>query len=294
MKFSATLATAVAGVDDTLAAILDSADAPATDLLPAMRHAAMAGGKRMRPFLVLTAAAIVEAPRDRALRVAAALELVHAYSLVHDDLPAMDDADQRRGQPTVHRAYSEATAILAGDALLTEAFAVLAAPQIHPDPAVRCDLIAGLARAAGAAGMVTGQMLDLAAPDGDFDRAAVERLQRLKTGALLEYAATAGARLADAPPPPAVVDALAAYAAALGLAFQITDDLLDIAGDPGELGKAVGQDTDKATFVALLGADTARAEARRLADAAIGHATGLGPAAQPLIDAAHFVVDRRH
>ena len=297
MDFSATLAAAVAGVDDTLAAILDDPPGiPPTDLQPAMRHAVLAGGKRLRPFLVLTSAAIVDAPPERARRVAAAVELVHAYSLVHDDLPAMDDADQRRGRPTVHRAYGDATAILVGDALLTEAFAVLAAAETHPDPAVRCDLVADLARAAGASGMVTGQMLDLAAAAQDRpgpDQTAIEQMQRLKTGALLGFAATAGAHLADTPAAPNVVATLTAYAAALGLAFQITDDLLDLAGDPGELGKATGQDAAKATFVALLGADAARAEAQRLVDTAIGHASALGPAAQPLIDAARFVVARR-
>ena len=293
MDFSTTLATTVASVDDTLDAILAAREPPAPDLLPAMRHAVLAGGKRLRPFLVLTSAAVVGAPAERAHRVAAAVELVHAYSLVHDDLPAMDDAAQRRGRPTVHVAYDDATAILVGDALLTEAFAVLAAPDVHPDPGVRCDLVAGLARAAGAAGMVAGQMLDLSAAAARADIAAVEQLQRLKTGALLQFSATAGAQLADQPAPPAVIDALAAYAAALGLAFQIADDLLDVAGDPGELGKAVGQDGAKATYVSVLGTAAARSEAQRLIDTAITHVEGLGTAAEPLIDAARFVVERR-
>ena len=292
--FETALAHSAASVEDALAAILADGGA-ATDLFPAMRQAVLSGGKRLRPFFVLTSAAIVGAPRDRAVRVAAAVELLHAYSLVHDDLPAMDDAPERRGQPTVHRVFGDATAILVGDALLTQAFAELAAPAVHPDPAVRCTLIADLAAAAGAHGMLQGQMLDLAAPSSECSRAAIEHLQSLKTGALLRFSCVAGAHLADHPAPPALVSALAEYAGAIGLAFQITDDLLDAEGDPAQLGKAVGQDAvgEKATFVALLGVDGARSEARRLADAAINHIGDLGAAAAILRDAAQFVISRR-
>ncbi len=292
--FETALATSAASVDAALAVML-ATDEPSTDLYPAMRHAVLSGGKRLRPFFVLTSAAIAGALAESALRVAAAVELVHAYSLVHDDLPAMDDAAERRGRPTVHRIYGDATAVLAGDALLTQAFAELADPAVHPDPAVRCTLVVELANAAGPRGMVQGQMLDLAAPSTAPSRAAIEQMQSLKTGALLRFSCVAGAYLADQPPSARLVAALSAYARAIGLAFQITDDILDAAGDPAELGKAVGQDAvaEKATFVALLGIDGARDEARRLADAAIGSIADLGPAAAPLRDAAQFVISRR-
>ena len=216
-------------------------------LLAAMRHAALGGGKRLRPFLVVETAALFAAPRERALMAGAAVECVHGYSLVHDDLPAMDDAATRRGRPSTHHAFDEATAILAGDALLTFAFDILAGPETHPDAAVRVELVGALTRAAGIGGMAGGQMLDLIA-EGRFgsgpeprDEGAVTMLQAMKTGALLRFACHAGAILGGADP--AQRAALDAYGVALGQAFQIADDLLDLEGDAAMLGKSTGKDT---------------------------------------------------
>ena len=235
-------------------------------LLDAMRYASLNGGKRFRPFLVVATAALFDVPHNRALMVGAALECVHCYSLVHDDLPAMDDDDLRRGRPTAHKAYDEATAILAGDGLLTFAFDILARPDAHPDPAVRVELLLALARASGLGGMVGGQMLDLAA-EGRFadgrpqtlDQAAVTTLQAMKTGALLRFACAAGGILGQAPG--AKREALERYGSAVGQAFQIADDLLDITGDSATLGKAIGKDAEagKATLVGVLGPEQAKA-----------------------------------
>lgn len=238
-------------------------------LVAAMRHGVLAGGKRLRPFLVLESARVCGIDSSGARLVAAALEFVHCYSLIHDDLPAMDDDDVRRGQPTVHRAFDEATAILSGDGLLTMAFSVLASPESGFSPAVRCRLVAALAQAAGLAGMVGGQMLDLEA-EGRFgaalapDRAHIERLQGLKTGALLGFAAQSGA-LMSSRARAGDRAALGRFGTALGLAFQIRDDLIDEEGDAALAGKATGKDRGlgKATFVSLLGVEGAR---RRLED----------------------------
>jgi len=267
---------------------------PDSRLYAAMRHGTLNGGKRLRPFLVLTTAALCGGRRDNALRVAAAVEMVHSYSLIHDDLPAMDDDNMRRGQPTVHRAYDEATAILAGDALLTLAFEILADPATHPSADVRCELVAALAAAAGASGMVSGQMLDLAAADlQPLPLDQITHMQRLKTGALIEFSCLAGAILGAADPP--ARQALSLYAQDIGLAFQIADDLLDIEGDPGEVGKALHKDAagGKATFVGLLGRDGAHAQAIRLRDSAIDRLALLGEKADLLRTIAHFVVARR-
>ena len=260
----------------------------------AMRYAALAPGKRLRPFLVLASAQLFAVARRSALQAAAAVELVHAYSLVHDDLPAMDDSDLRRGRPTCHKAFDEATAILAGDALLTLAFEVLTESDTHSDPAVRCELVAALAQAAGASGMVGGQMIDLVAEDRpDLDIGAITRLQRLKTGALIAFACEAGAILGKSPAEPRL--ALRGYAHDLGLAFQIADDLLDVQGSPGETGKPVRQDeaAGKATFVSILGVARARAQAQLLVDQAITHLELFGEKADLLCQAARFVIDRR-
>jgi farnesyl diphosphate synthase len=305
--FADALAAAGSATDAALARILDAGSAgfPCDDgeaagaarLWAAMRHALFAGGKRLRPFLVLTAADICAADpvsvRPGALRVAAALELVHCYSLVHDDLPAMDDDDLRRGQPTVHRKFDEATAILAGDALLTLAFEVLADPATHADGAVRTTLVAGLAKGAGAAGMVAGQALDLAAADIASPSAGfVRRVQALKTGALIAFACEAGARVAGADGE--AVAALGAYGRHLGALFQITDDLLDVEGDAAAVGKAVGKDAEqgKATFVALLGVDGAREEARERHRMALESLDLFGNKAELLHAAADFVLHR--
>ena len=222
----------------------------------AMRHSALANGKRMRPFYVIETGAMFDAPEKSLLRTAAALECVHSYSLIHDDLPCMDDDDFRRGQPTVHKAFNEATAVLAGDALLTLAFKILANRETHQDAHIRLKLLERLADNSGALGMVGGQMIDMLADTMELNIGAVTRLQQMKTGALIRFAVEAGAIMGHATKDQ--LHALHNYAHDLGLAFQITDDLLDLDGDPEELGKAVGKDGDKETFVTLLGEERAR------------------------------------
>ncbi len=263
-------------------------------LFDAMRYSTLAGGKRLRPFLVLNSAALFEVPPEWAMPSAAAIEMVHTYSLVHDDLPAMDDDDLRRGQPTCHKKFDEATAILAGDSLLTLAFELAAAPDGHPDPAVRAEIVHSLAIAAGGVGMAGGQMMDLAAAEGDLDLAAVTRLQERKTGALFRFSCTAGAILAKRQG--AEREALGRYADNIGLAFQIADDLLDVEGSESDLGKAVGKDAaaGKATFVDLLGREQARLRATQLAEDAVMALAPFGEAADLLRDVARYIVARRN
>ncbi len=285
------LAAAREGVDAVLTALLDDAAKGVPDrLAAAMRYAALAGGKRLRPFFVLESAAMFDAPREGLARVAAAIECIHSYSLVHDDLPAMDDDDLRRGQPTVHRAFDEATAILAGDALLTLAFEVLADPATHPDAGVRVALVAGLARHAGAAGMVGGQELDLAAEREPPGAEGIGRLQRMKTGALFGFACEAGACHAGADD--AGIAALAAFGVGYGAAFQMADDLIDATGDTASAGKRTGKDADrgKATFVALDGVDGARRRLEEAVDDAVRHLAPFGDRADILIAAARSLV----
>lgn len=262
-------------------------------LYEAMRYACLGGGKRLRPFLVLQSAGMFGVSSDSALRTAAAVEFIHCYSLVHDDLPAMDDSDLRRGRPTVHRRFDEATAVLAGDALLTYAFEVLADPRTHEDPHVRCQLVSALARAAGPHGMVGGQMLDLIAEKQEFDIGETTRLQRMKTGEIIAFACEAGAVLGKASPPQR--GALHKYAHDLGLAFQIADDLLDAEGDPSVTGKPAGADAaaGKATFVSILGVERAREQARLLARQAAEHLDIFNGRADMLKAVATFVVERR-
>lgn len=259
----------------------------------AMRYAALGPGKRLRPFLVLAGGQLFGVARQCALQVAAAIEMVHAYSLVHDDLPAMDDSDLRRGRPTCHKEFDEATAVLAGDGLLTAAFEVLAQPDTHGDPAVRCELVAALAAAAGPAGMVGGQMIDLIGERQPLDIGAITRLQRMKTGALIAFSCEAGAILAKAPAE--LRAALRGYAHDLGLAFQIADDLLDVEGSAAETGKPVGADAaaGKATFVSILGVVRARAQAELLVSQAVAHLDLFGGRAELLREAARFVISRR-
>ncbi|HET9176433.1 MAG TPA: farnesyl diphosphate synthase [Pseudolabrys sp.] len=267
-------------------------------LAAAIRHAALDGGKRLRPFLLVETASIFDAPRPGALTAGAALELVHCYSLVHDDLPAMDDDDLRRGRPTVHKAFDEATAILVGDALLTLAFDVMARPQVHDDPAVRIALVFELARASGLGGMVGGQMLDLAA-EGRFEpkrklaESEIATLQAMKTGALIRFACRAGAILGQAEK--RLLAGIDRYGIALGQAFQIADDLLDVEGDTMTLGKAAGKDAvaGKATLVAALGIDGARARLGELVAAADDALAPFGAKANTLRAAARFVAERR-
>jgi farnesyl diphosphate synthase len=258
----------------------------------AMRYSALAPGKRLRPLLVLAGARLFGVARPSALQVAAAIEMVHAYSLIHDDLPAMDDSDLRRGRPTCHKEFDEATAVLAGDGLLTMAFEVLAHPDTHGDPAVRCRLVAALASAAGGAGMVGGQMIDLIAERQPLDIGAITRLQRMKTGALIAFACEAGAILAKAGSE--LHTALRGYAHDLGLAFQIADDLLDVEGSPAETGKPVGADAaaGKATFVSILGVERARAQAGLLVDQAVAHLDLFAQKAELLRQVARFVINR--
>lgn len=286
------LAKAAAAVNTELDHLLPSGDAPEHRVHDAMRYSALDGGKRLRPFLVLQSASLFNVSPAAALRVGCALEMVHCYSLIHDDLPAMDDDDLRRGRPTCHKQFDEATAILAGDALLTRAFEVLAAEATHPDPAVRCELVWQLAHASGGQGMVGGQMLDLQAAKLDMDVSAITRLQQMKTGRLIGFGCEAGAILGKAPA--SLRLALKNYAHDLGLAFQIADDLLDVMGDEAQMGKKLGKDEDagKATFVSLLGIDRARDQAQLLADQACRHLEPFGEAADLLRQTASFVVTR--
>ncbi len=308
--FRGRLAAAAAEVEAELArglttALLADETVRPDRLIAAMRHAALNGGKRLRPYLVIASAEMLDPTRAQGdrnglVRVAAALELVHCYSLVHDDLPAMDDDDLRRGQPTVHKAFDEATAILAGDALLTLAFDVLADRQTSDDPQVRLALVTGLARAAGLGGMVGGQMLDLAAegryaPDhmplrlGDRE---IRQLQAMKTGALLRFACEAGAIFARSLPEPRGL--MAQFGRLIGQAFQIADDLIDLESAPATAGKATGKDAamGKATLVALNGAPAARAELDRLIEAAEACLGEIGGDTAHLSHAARFIATR--
>jgi farnesyl diphosphate synthase len=281
-------------VTETLDRLLPAVPGPRGEVVEAMRYACLGGGKRLRPFLLISSADLYDVPRSQSARAAAALEMIHCYSLVHDDLPAMDDADTRRGRPSAHKAFHEATAILAGDGLLTHAFGVLASPETAEDPAIRARLIAGLADAAGADGMVGGQMIDIAAErEGtDFDLEGISELQSLKTGALIRYACEAGAVMGGADADGE--KALAQYADDLGLAFQIVDDLLDVTGTEEQLGKPAGQDQamGKATFVGLLGIEGAQEKAQSLVDRASASLSPFGNAATPLADVAQFVLKR--
>jgi len=266
-------------------------------LLEAMRYATLGGGKRLRPFLVVETASLFGAPRRQALMVAAALECVHCYSLVHDDLPAMDNDSLRRGRPTVHKAFDDATAILVGDGLLTFAFDILSRPQTHQDPALRVRLISALARAAGIGGMAGGQMLDLAAegryagPKLNFDD--IRNLQAMKTGALLVFACSGGAILGKANRKE--LAAVERYGAAVGEAFQVADDLLDVEGDSATVGKATGKDmaAHKATFVSLLGINGAREHLKTLVRKAEKAISPFGKDAEVLKVAANFIANRR-
>ncbi|MGH7040209.1 MAG: polyprenyl synthetase family protein [Stellaceae bacterium] len=293
IDFPQALSAAAQATDAVLERLLVVPGGLEARVYQAMRYSALAPGKRLRPFLVLASARLFGVARRCALQVAAAIEMVHAYSLVHDDLPAMDDSDLRRGRATCHKEYDEATAILAGDGLLTAAFGVLADPDTHGDPAVRAELVAALAAAAGPAGMVGGQMIDLLAERQQLDIGAITRLQRMKTGALIAFSCESGAVLAKAPGE--VRMALRGYAHDLGLAFQIADDLLDVEGSAPETGKPVGADAaaGKATFVSILGPARARAQAELLVRQAVAHLDLFEQRAELLRQAARFVITRR-
>jgi farnesyl diphosphate synthase len=291
--FEPALAESATFVERSLEAMLPAVGGPESRLLEAMRYATLGGGKRLRGFFVLQGGRLFGVDRGSLGRAAAAVECIHAYSLVHDDLPAMDDDDLRRGKPTAHKAFDEATAILAGDALLTLAFELLASPDTHSDPFVRCELVSRLALASGHAGMVGGQMMDIAFEHASPDLQDIIRLQRLKTAALITFSCEAGAILGRASA--GARAALTAYGQDVGLAFQIADDLLDAEGETADLGKAAGKDAarGKPTVVSVLGIERARAQAQALAKQAADHLDLFDERADFLRAAAEFVVSRR-
>ncbi|MGF9761168.1 polyprenyl synthetase family protein [Microvirga sp. 0TCS3.31] len=300
--FTTRLSEAARTVEASLEALLSDKAVPGEiarppRLMAAMRHAVLGGGKRLRPFLTIEAARLLGAEGQGPLRAGCAVELLHCYSLVHDDLPSMDDDDLRRGRPTVHKAYDEATAILVGDALQTLAFEVLADPATNSDPAIRSDLVLGLARASGLGGMVGGQLLDLSAEGrygpADMKEADVRLLQMMKTGAILTFSVEAGAILGRADG--SVRQSLVEYGRALGAAFQVADDILDREASAEALGKRTGKDQEKgkATLVDLLGMDGARRECRQLVEKAHASLERFGTRADTLREAVTFVVERQ-
>ena len=292
-SFEEALKAAAQETDAAMDRLIPKGDGPETQVFEAMRYSALAGGKRLRPFLVLSSADLFGVERSNSIRVAAAVEMVHTYSLIHDDLPAMDDDDLRRGLPTCHKKFDEATAILAGDGLLTLAFEVISGEATHSNARVRIELALEMAKAIGGQGMVGGQMLDLVAEDREFDVPEITRLQRMKTGALIAYSCQAGAILGNATEHQHHL--LLAYAHDLGLSFQIVDDLLDVEGDAEEMGKATNKDAEagKATYVSLLGVERAKEQAAILADQAIKHLEVFEEKGNFLRDLADFVVKRR-
>jgi len=294
LDFSSRLSTVATEMETTLASVLPAPEGHQSVIMEAMRYGALGGGKRLRPFLLIETARMLGHADKGVYIAAAALECLHVYSLVHDDLPCMDDDDLRRGKPTLHKAYNEAIAVLAGDGLLTQAFELLSRTEIHPDPAVRLALISTMAKAGGVRGMIGGQVIDISVSETDRDEALITELQALKTGALIEYAVTAGATLAGASSKQHV--ALQDYARDMGLAFQIKDDILDVEGDAKTLGKAVGKDENlgKATFVSILGLEGAREKANILGTRAKRHLEPFGKSAQTLCDTVDFVLHRTH
>ncbi len=279
-------------IDAEFDLLLTVPDDPRRRLFEAMRHAAIGGGKRLRPLLLVAAASLFNVDRHTALRVAAAVEAIHVYSLIHDDLPCMDDDAMRRGKPTVHRAFDEATAVLAGDSLHALAFEILSSSATHSDPFIRSELIACLAMASGPHGMAGGQMMDLEAEKTSFDLPTVTRLQALKTGALIEASVEMGAILGHIPAEGRL--RLRGYARDIGLAFQIADDILDVEGDERLAGKALGKDAGagKATFLSLMGLERAREQAAALTAQAISHLDTYGAEADLLRDIARYVLER--
>jgi farnesyl diphosphate synthase len=277
-----------------LDALLPRGQGPESRLTSALRYAALGGGKRLRPFFTLEVGAMFDADESVLLRAAVAIECVHTYSLIHDDLPCMDDDDLRRGQPTLHLQFDEATALLAGDALLTFAFEILADPATHPDPQMRCLLISALAKAAGPLGMVAGQAADMAGEDIGSDLIAVTRMNRLKTGALINFSVEAGAMIGCASDAERL--ALSRYAHDVGLAFQMVDDLLDAEGVVRDTGKAVRKDAGrgKVNFVTVMGTEQTRERVRLLAAQAKRHLAIFGPRARILLEAVDFIIDRRY
>jgi farnesyl diphosphate synthase len=280
-------------VNQELDKLLPVPNTPESKLVEAMRYSAISKGKKMRPFLLIKSASLFDVPVSVSLRLAAALEMVHIYSLIHDDLPCMDNDDLRHGQESCHKKFDETTALLAGDALLTRAFDVIADDKTCPDAVIRCRLIMELARAAGAAGMMGGQMLDMMAADLNMDLVEVTRLQQMKTGRLISFACEAGAILGKASFKDQQI--LKDYAKDIGLAFQITDDLLDVEGTVEEMGKSVRKDVDasKATFVSFVGVDEAKKQADNLIEQAISRLAPFGEKAASLRLLALFITHRR-
>lgn len=289
---SAALDHAAKTVEQTLEVVLPKPHGLHSRIHEAMRYATFAGGKRLRPLLVLESARLFDVPETHAARAAAAIEVLHTYSLVHDDLPCMDDDDLRRGRPTTHKAFDEATAVLAGDALLTIAFEILSHPETHPSAEVRCRLMARLAEAAGANGMIGGQMVDMVAATRDFGAEEIMLLQRLKTGQLFEFSCEAGAILAEAGA--GEQDRMRQYARDMGLVFQITDDLLDVTSTAEKAGKAVGKDQEhgKATLVSIYGIEGAREKAREISDRAVAALEPFGAKAVALRELLPFLLTR--
>lgn len=280
-------------VEKTISRLMPETDLAEAQLYDAMRYGTLAGGKRLRPFMVMQSAKLFNVDPSRARRVAAAIEMVHSYSLIHDDLPSMDDSDMRRGKLAVHKAYDEATAVLAGDALLTYAFEIIGEPETHEDPRVRADLIVALAKAAGPQGMLGGQMLDLIGENESFDLGTISRMQRMKTGKLMAFACEAGAILGKGTEQHR--KALLNYAYDLGLAFQVTDDILDVEADPVATGKPANQDSQagKSTFVSTMGKEQARQRAEMLVAQAKSHLHSFNGRAILLEQLADYVLQRR-
>jgi len=293
-EFTEALADVVAATETALLELIPFIEGPESQIFEAMRYSVMAGGKRLRPFLVIASADLFNVPRSCSERVAAAIEMIHTYSLIHDDLPAMDNDDLRRGKPTCHLRFDEATAILAGDGLLTLAFEVIADSKTHDSAKIRADLVVEISHAVGPQGMVGGQMLDLVAEKNILGMPEITRLQRMKTGALINCSCQCGAILGKASDTQRHL--LNAYAFDIGLAFQIVDDLLDIESKPEELGKATNKDKDagKATFITTLGVDRARSQAEILINQAIKHLEIFGQRGNLLRDLAKFVIERQN
>jgi farnesyl diphosphate synthase len=293
-ELDAEAARVAAEVDEFFDGLLAPPEDGRVRLYEAMRYAAIGGGKRLRPLLTIASARLFAIDPERALRIGCAIEAIHTYSLIHDDLPCMDDADLRRGKPSVHKAYGEAEAVLAGDSLNALAFEILAHPATHEDPWVRADLLLELARAVGPAGMAGGQMMDLAAQGRELDLPAITRLQQLKTGALIEYAVEASCIMVKLPNEARTP--YRGYARNIGLAFQIADDLIDHSGDEAAAGKRTGQDATagKATFVSLFGEERARQQAGFLVNQAIEHLSHHGSEADLLRAIARFSIERDH
>ena len=293
VELAEALTDTAAAVEAILDAELPRPAGAQARLFEAMRYSILGGGKRLRAFLVRSGARLAGAEDGGALLVAAAMEMIHGYSLIHDDLPAMDDDDLRRGKPSCHVAFDEATAILAGDALLTLAFELAADPRVHPDASVRCELVRAMAMAAGGGGMVGGQMIDLAAEHGDADHALIVLLERMKTGALIAFSCEAGAILANRDA--GFRESLREFGYDVGLAFQVIDDVLDVVGDEAALGKTVGKDAaaGKATFIAALGLEGARREAAALVARAVARLDGFGEEAGPLRAFGEYVLARQ-